>query len=399
MDEDFEDLLRDEDEPEYELEASASTSARPKQTPPSENEIRLCRRVLELEEERNSLTAELSALKARFPTHSNPTVPVTDPSSSSSISQPDQPIEIPTPLLPLLGILRTHIAELTRDNYALRYTFMGQALPRRGSITQTPTPVFSPISSLPPQENNVDVEMAATTGDSGPSTLGLAPPSGSGAPRTRVVAGGLDLERVVERVKQLVTENEELGEMLLQLGQRGDEEEWKKSLDDSKAIIESLDSDLSHHLSVVESTRSELKAYKSHFGPLPQNASDRTTASSASTTRGQPAFVGRGSLQDRLSRGSGGDRGSFNGVALRAGSTNAGGSDNSASVQTPVQNKGAMRGALHQGLPRTAGTRRPLNGSGNSNGGNGPFQGHVRGGSFGQGQSARPDERDFKRRK
>lgn len=84
---------------------------------------------------------------------------------------------------------------------------------------------------------------------------------------------------------------------------------------------------------------------------------------------------------------------------MRVGSTNAGGSDNSASVQTPVQNKGAMRGALHQGLPRTAGTRRPLNGSGNSNGGNGPFQGHVRGGSFGQGQSARPDERDFKRRK
>lgn len=241
MDEDFEDLLRDEDEPEYELEASASASIRPKQTPPSENEIRLCRRVLELEEERNSLAAELSALKARFPTHSNPTIPIADPSSSSSISQPDQPIEIPTPLLPLLGILRTHIAELTRDNYALRYTFMGQALPRRGSITQTPTPVFSPISSLPPQENNIDIEMAATTGDSGPSTVGLAPPSGSGTAQTRVGAGGLDLERVVERVKQLVIENEELGEMLLQLGQRGDEEEWKKTLDDSKAIIESLE--------------------------------------------------------------------------------------------------------------------------------------------------------------
>lgn len=115
---------------------------------------------------------------------------------------------------------------------------MGQALPRRGSITQTPTPVFSPISPLPPQENNVDVEMAATTGDSGPSTVGLAPSSGSGAPRTRVVAGGLDLERVVERVKQLVTENEELGEMLLQLGQRGDEEEWKKSLDGRSCGIE-----------------------------------------------------------------------------------------------------------------------------------------------------------------
>lgn len=108
---------------------------------------------------------------------------------------------------------------------------MGQALSRQGSVTQTATPVFSPTLSLPPQENNVDVDMAATTGDSGPSTVGHAPPSGSSAGQTGVGAGGLDLERVVERVKQLVRENEELGEMLLQLGQRGDEEEWKKSLD------------------------------------------------------------------------------------------------------------------------------------------------------------------------
>lgn len=106
---------------------------------------------------------------------------------------------------------------------------MGQALSRQGSVTQTATPVFPPTLSLPPQENNVDVEMAATTGDSGPSTVGHAPPSGSNA--GGLGAGGLNLERVVERVKQLVRENEELGEMLLQLGQRGDEEEWKKSLD------------------------------------------------------------------------------------------------------------------------------------------------------------------------
>nr|KIR88601.1 hypothetical protein I308_00677 [Cryptococcus tetragattii IND107] len=389
MDEDFEDLLRDEDKPEY--EASWSTNNRPTKTPPSENEIRLCRRVLELEKERNSLAAELSALKARFPTHSNPTVPVADPSSSSSASQPDLPIEIPAPLLPLLGVLRTHIAELTRDNYALRYTFMGQALSRQASITQTATPVFSPTLSLPPQENNIDVEMAATTGDSRPSTGGHAPPSGSSAGQTGVGAGGLDLERVVERVKQLVRENEELGEMLLQLGQRGDEEEWKKSLDGS--------SDLSHHLSVVESTRSELKAYKSRFGPLPHNAPDRTTASASSTTRAPPAFAGRGSLQDRISRGPGGDRGGFNGKELRAGPISAGGSDNSVSGQTTVQNQGPMRGGLHQGFPRIAGTRRPLNGIGNANGGNGPFQGHVRGGSIGQGQGAKPDERDFKRRR
>ncbi|KIR51949.1 hypothetical protein I315_05587 [Cryptococcus gattii Ru294] len=389
MDDDFEDLLRDEDKPEY--EASGSTSTRPTKTPPSENEIRLCRRVLELEKERNSLAAELSALKARFPTHSTPTVPVADPSSSSSTSQPDLPIEIPAPLLPLLGVLRTHIAELTRDNYALRYTFMGQALSRQGSITQTATPVFSPTLSLPPQENNVDVEMAATAGDSGPSTVGHAPPTGSSAGQTGVGAGALDLERVVERVKQLVRENEELGEMLLQLGQRGDEEEWKKSLDGS--------SDLSHHLSVVESTRSELKAYKNHFGPLPHNAPDRTTASASSTTRAPPAFAGRGSLQDRISRGSGGDRGGFNGKELSAGPISAGGSDNSVSGQTTVQNQGPKRGGLHQGFPRIAGTRRPLNGTGNSNGGNGPFQGHVRGGSIGQGQGAKPDERDFKRRR
>ncbi|WVO21660.1 uncharacterized protein IAS62_002970 [Cryptococcus decagattii] len=395
MDDDFEDLLRDEDKPEYEV--SGSTSTRPTKIPPSENEIRLCRRVLELEKERNSLAAELSALKARFPTHSNPTVPVADFSSSSSTSQPDLPIEIPAPLLPLLGVLRTHIAELTRDNNALRYTFMGQALSRQGSVTQTATPVFPPTLSLPPQENNVDVEMAATTGDSGPSTVGHAPPSGSNA--GGLGAGGLNLERVVERVKQLVRENEELGEMLLQLGQRGDEEEWKKSLDDSKAIIESLDSDLSHHLSVVESTRSELKAYKSHFGPLPHNAPDHTTASASSTTRAPPAFAGRGSLQDRISRGSGGDRGGFNGKELRAGPISAGGSDSSVSGQKTVQNQGPMRGGLHQGFPRIAGTRRPLNGTGNANGGNGPFQGHVRGGSIGQGQGAKPDERDFKRRR
>jgi len=63
---------------------------------------------------------------------------------------------------------------------------------------------------------------------------------------------GIDLEQVLSRVKELIKENEELGDMLLQAGTAGGEE-WMKALDgmfalriislqaESKAVITSLE--------------------------------------------------------------------------------------------------------------------------------------------------------------
>jgi len=84
-------------------------------------------------------------------------------------------LSIPHDLLPTLSILRSHMTTLTRDNDALRYTFLGQ------------TSAAEPLD-----------------------VLGEA-----GKPR----AGGVILEDVLVRVKELVRENEELGEMVLHAGQ------------------------------------------------------------------------------------------------------------------------------------------------------------------------------------
>lgn len=81
---------------------------------------------------------------------------------------------------------------------------------------------------------------------------------------------GLDLEAVVKRVKELIRENEELGEMVLEAG-RGHGPQLESALNESKAVIASLETDLNHHLEVVLAVRAELVAYKTHFGPIPKD--------------------------------------------------------------------------------------------------------------------------------
>lgn len=51
---------------------------------------------------------------------------------------------------------------------------------------------------------------------------------------------GVDLAAVVERVKTLMIENDELGDMVAEAG-RVDGAEWMKTWEDSKAVIESLE--------------------------------------------------------------------------------------------------------------------------------------------------------------
>ncbi|WVQ75563.1 hypothetical protein IAR50_005190 [Cryptococcus sp. DSM 104548] len=411
MDDDFEDLLRDETY-EEQVDQTAFQQSRPEssamaQAAPSSNEIRLGRRVLELEKERNSLAAELQALKSRIPTHANPTVPI---SQASPPPQTDQPVDIPTPLLPLLNALRTHVAELTRDNQALRQTFLGQAIPRRGPINQAATPVTAQTATLPTAPTPSGLA-GAEGEDEEMVSMPEAGPSATMSPHPALVSGGegaagLDLERVLDTVKSLVQENEELGEMVIETG-RGNGAEWQAALEESKAVIESLDSDLSNHLSVVQTTRAELETYRKHFGPLPLNATSNATAhpnSNASSDtyltsvpaapRGLPPFAGRPMPTGPAAAQQGKGPRPF----------------------VPGQGTQGMGRGGKPGFQPAAGVRRPFsNGPGNGSGGFGqanassavhggrdgpaPITGHVRGGSAGQGQSLRQDERGFKRRK
>lgn len=105
-------------------------------------------------------------------------------------------LTIPPPLVPVLALLRNHITNLTRDNEALRYTFLGP-----------------PIRS-----NSTSPEASGHIGGSSWSR------NKDGDER------GVDLEEVLHRVKDLVRENEELGEMVLEAG-RTKEGDWQKTLD------------------------------------------------------------------------------------------------------------------------------------------------------------------------
>ena len=154
-------------------------------------------------------------MTARFPADST-TIPVpTFPAPSRTPSL----VTIPHELLPTLSLLRSHIAELSRDNEALRYTFLGGPVASSSKVTAD-TPSTAPS--------------AASTSPGGPQ--------------------GLDLRSIAARVKELLRENEELGEMVLEVG-RGRAEEWQKALDgkcilrgfklmrcsESKAVITSLE--------------------------------------------------------------------------------------------------------------------------------------------------------------
>ena len=89
-------------------------------------------------------------------------------------------------IIPVLDLLRNHIAILTRDNEALRYTFVESSKASSSKTDQDP-------------------------------------------------AQGVDLEEVVSRVKALVRENEELEQIVLEAG-RESTDEYRAALDGESTI-------------------------------------------------------------------------------------------------------------------------------------------------------------------
>lgn len=130
---------------------------------------------------------------------------------STSTSSSSQDIYIPPSLLPIFALLQSHIAELTRDNAALRYTFMGNGGGREGGMA---VPGTDAGAVAPAVESAGDRQS-----DSGPAAA----------------IADVDLEQVVGRVRELVKENEELGEMVLRVGRAG-AGEWQAALDGMSGI-------------------------------------------------------------------------------------------------------------------------------------------------------------------
>jgi hypothetical protein len=178
-------------------------SVMPESERPSANELRLGKKVVDLEKERDAMAvscsryhigsladckAEIQALKAKYAPSTSTTIPVPVPLASTSTSTSDEKIEIPHALLPVLDVMRHHISELTRDNQAMRFTF---GLESSSIATSSKITLDSPHP---------------------------------------VVHNGLDLNAVVKRVRELVRENEELGDLVLEAG-KIDIEEWELALE------------------------------------------------------------------------------------------------------------------------------------------------------------------------
>lgn len=102
----------------------------------------------------------------------------------------------------MLSALRHHITELTADNRAMRYTF--------GLGAGSGAPVAS-SSKIAPDANDEGYQ-------------------GSKAVSRPRQPGEVDLEAVVQRVKALVQENEELGDMVVEAG-KASTEEWERTLE------------------------------------------------------------------------------------------------------------------------------------------------------------------------
>lgn len=145
---------------------------------------------------------------------------------NSSAGDENAPISIPPALVPVLALLRQHIRELTRENSALRYTFLGSHTPARQEV------ISLSVGATPP-----------TTGDVSPATP-LEPMSAGRTPlmdhKAVSTAPDVDLEAVLTRVKTLMLENEELGDLVAETGQASSDE-WLKALEDSRAVIASLE--------------------------------------------------------------------------------------------------------------------------------------------------------------
>lgn len=145
---------------------------------------------------------------------------------NSSAADENVPISIPPALVPVLALLRQHIRELTRENSALRYTFLGSHTPARQEV------ISLSVGATPP-----------TTGDVSPATP-LEPMSAGRTPlmdhKAVSTAPDVDLEAVLTRVKTLMLENDELGDLVAETGQASSDE-WLKALEDSRAVIASLE--------------------------------------------------------------------------------------------------------------------------------------------------------------
>jgi len=127
-------------------------------------------------------------MKAKYTPPTSTTVPV--PPAPS-----EEKIDIPHALLLILDVMRHHISEITRDNQAMRYTF-GLDSASSSNITLDG---HLPVNPPPISEKKGQME-------------------------------GVDLKAVVDRVRALVKENEELGDMVLEAG-RVDTAEWERALE------------------------------------------------------------------------------------------------------------------------------------------------------------------------
>lgn len=130
-------------------------------------------------------------------------------SSSGEAATVTEPFDIPPQMIPTLNLLREHIAELTRDNDALRNTF----LPRRAA------PASAKAVLPDPNKPSEDVTMSESK---------IQPDDAAAA--VPVSSQEVDLEAVVRYVKDLIRENEELGAMVVEAG-RTDQAEWRAALD------------------------------------------------------------------------------------------------------------------------------------------------------------------------
>jgi hypothetical protein len=147
--------------------------------------------------ETTDVKAEIKLLKARQgPRAISTTIAVPQGGTTVNIQEGnDSRIEVPQALLPILNVMRHHISELARDNHALRYT------------------------------------LGLTTGDENTATSSKVTLD---TPQIGTTAG-VDLEEVVKRVRGLIVENEELGDMVLEAGKAGTEE-WEQTLSGVSSI-------------------------------------------------------------------------------------------------------------------------------------------------------------------
>jgi hypothetical protein len=121
--------------------------------------------------------------------------------------------------MPTLSLLRQHISRLTEDNIALRSLFLGRA---------ESNPAFaSSVESTAASTSRMTLEPQPVAA---PGTLAGSASSTTDVAATASKVEGVDLEKVLARFKEVLRDNEELGEMVLELGRSGRTDEWEQAL-------------------------------------------------------------------------------------------------------------------------------------------------------------------------